>query len=72
MRLQQRRAFGPIGRAHQVSPESLAKCIALLERENRDRAAGGALSELAFREHKAANDGSLRTDLNNVATHKCA
>jgi excisionase family DNA binding protein len=61
-----------IGRAHRVSDQAIADCIALLERENQERAAGGTLPRTRFLGAKAANDGNLRTALTNVASDKCA
>ena len=61
-----------IGRAHRVSPESIADCVALLERENQERTTGVGLRRFLGEEDAASNDGSLRTALNNVASDKCA
>jgi excisionase family DNA binding protein len=61
-----------IGRAHRVSEQAIADCIALLERENQERAVVGTLPRTRFLGAKAANDGSLRTALTNVAWDKCA
>ena len=61
-----------IGRAHRVSPESIADCLALLERENQERTTGVGLRRFLGDEDTASNDGSLRTALNKVASDKCA
>jgi excisionase family DNA binding protein len=61
-----------IGRAHRVSEQAIADCIALLERENQERAVGETFPRTRFLGAKAANDGSFRTALTNVAGDKCA
>src|SRR5215470_9278535 len=61
-----------IGRAHRVSDQAIADCIALLERENQERAAGGSFPRARFLGAEPANDGNLRTALTNVASDKCA
>ena len=59
-----------IGRAHRVSEQSIADCIALLEGENQDRPASSPRRRLLGVD--SANEGSLRTALNSVASDKCA
>ena len=59
-----------IGRAHRVSEQSIADCIALLESENQDRPAASPRRRLLGVD--SANDGSLRTALKSVASDKCA
>jgi len=59
-----------IGRAHRVSEQSIADCIALLESENQDRPAASPRRRLLS--VGSENDGSLRTALNSVASDKCA
>ncbi len=59
-----------IGRAHRVSEQSIADCIALLETENQDRPVSSPRRRLLG--VASANDGSLRTALNSVASDKCA
>ena len=59
-----------IGRAHRVSEQSITDCIALLESENQDRPVSSPRRRLLGVD--SANDGSLRTALNSVASDKCA
>ena len=62
-----------IGRAHRVSEQAIADCIALLERESaQERVGGGTFPRARFLGAESANDGNLRTAFTNVASDKCA